>query len=116
MRGVMRLPNGNRAIVAPTKITHYLLDDGHPDGGPKSRFLRSFGFDPASPGVLRDALLAHALTHDVSATHLVEQGEVFEVTGPMLAPDGRLPMIRTVWIILKGETDPRFVTLKPVWR
>jgi hypothetical protein len=37
----------------------------------------------------------------------------YTVQGPLPAPDGRAPVIRSVWIIDQGWQWPRFVTAFP---
>jgi Domain of unknown function (DUF6883) len=34
--------------------------------------------------------------------------------GSMVSPDGRNPLMRTVWILEKGEDAPRLVTAYPL--
>ncbi|WP_430395089.1 DUF6883 domain-containing protein [Enterovirga aerilata] len=38
--------------IASAKITHYLLDINHPQGGSKAKFLISRGFSPSKPSEL----------------------------------------------------------------
>ena len=108
-----KLPNAEHAMVPPLKITGYLLNDSHPTGGPKSAFLQRFGFLLARPDALEAALLAHALAHDVRMSITTSRGMKYEISGPMVCPDGRMPIVKTVWIVLNGETAPRFVTAVP---
>ena len=107
------LPHADQAIIRPEKITAYLLNDAHPDGGPKSRFFKRFGFTSDDPDVLAAALLNHAATHDVVATATTIVGTKYQISGPLPSPDGRMPIVKTVWIILENETSPRFVTAVP---
>ena len=111
-----RLPNADSAIVDLAKITEYLLNDAHPQGSAKSRFLKLFGFKLDRPDELERALLAHARAHPISRIRSSLFGPKFEVSGPMAAPDGRLLHVRTVWIIRLGDANPAFVTLKPLRR
>ncbi|MGX7703302.1 DUF6883 domain-containing protein [Methylobacterium sp. Gmos1] len=46
--------------VPGSKLVHYLLNVDHPKGGPKARFFLAFGFDPARPEVMAEALILHA--------------------------------------------------------
>ena len=41
----MRLPNRERAIIAPDKLTDYLLNVEHERGGAKARLLAEFGYN-----------------------------------------------------------------------
>lgn len=54
----MCLPNGEEAIVEPTKITGYLLSDTNTRGRGKAQFFTSFGFSPNAPEALRQALFS----------------------------------------------------------
>lgn len=40
-----KLPNAHLAFVEPAKLSAYLLDPNHEDGGPKAKFLAAVGFD-----------------------------------------------------------------------
>ena len=40
-------------------------------------------------------------------------GDKYEVRGTLVGPAGRAATIVTVWIVLAGETAPRFVTAFP---
>ncbi|WP_446721472.1 DUF6883 domain-containing protein [Methylobacterium sp. DCY52] len=42
------------------KISRYLTDLAHPVGGPKAKYLMRFGFTPAEPAILANALVLHA--------------------------------------------------------
>src|SRR5437763_16662717 len=109
----MKLPNFQFARIFPEKITLYLLNSLHPRGGPKAAFLTRFGFDPAQPDVLEQALLSHCASHEVEGTESDKFGTKYRIRGPLNSPDGRNPDVLTVWVILTGESDPRFVTLVP---
>ena len=101
-----RLPNADRAIIAPEKITRYLLDDSHPVGGHKARFFKMFGFRADEPEALVKALLLHAATLDAVTLPPDSNGTKYEIGGPMPCPDGRIPTVKSVWIIRPGETEP----------
>jgi hypothetical protein len=53
------VPNCERSIIAPAKITDYLLSEMHPVGRAKAQFFKRFGFRAAAPEELIQALLAH---------------------------------------------------------
>jgi|SoiMethySBSTD1v2_1073268.scaffolds.fasta_scaffold234492_4 hypothetical protein len=107
------VPNCDWSIVDPTKITDYLLSGAHPIGWAKARFFKRFGFREDAPGELVQALLAHVRDHAVADTETSSYGTKYRVDGPLASPDGRNPSVSTVWIILDGETIPRFVTAFP---
>ena len=109
----MRLPNADRAVVPDRKITHYLLAREHPKGRAKAAFFQSFGFRLEEPEVLANALLEHATEHLVTAVRSSQSGTKYEISGSLTAPDGRLPIVKSVWIVDTGTDFPRFVTAVP---
>ncbi len=112
-REMPKLPNIDAAVVADAKLVRYLLDTTHPRGGAKARFLRRFGFSASRPDEARQALIEHARTNDVRASYSNPFGIIFEIDGPLSSPDGRDPVVRTVWTLDKGETAPRLITIIP---
>ncbi|GJE74766.1 DUF6883 domain-containing protein [Methylorubrum suomiense] len=99
--------------VAEDKLVKYLLDINHPVGGPKAKFFLNFGFSPSAPEAFAAALAAHPwlntqgrlMTPPIGLPRLT-----FE--GPLAAPDGREPRVRTVWEIVSDDTA-RFLTAYP---
>jgi hypothetical protein len=109
----MRLPSAEDAIVPAEKITGYLLSSSHPVGRTKAAFFCRFGFTQPSWAALAEALRDHAMGHDVASASQTPFGVRYTVEGRLECPDGRGPMVRTVWFIETGETIPRFVTAYP---
>ncbi|HEX6290223.1 MAG TPA: hypothetical protein VFZ66_13605 [Herpetosiphonaceae bacterium] len=95
------------------KITAYLLSLSHRDGQSKARFFMRFGFVPAQWEILATALRQHARDHEVQQVEPSPFGTRYVVAGPLVAPDGRGPLVRVVWFIETGETIPRLVTAYP---
>ena len=100
-------------IVADAKVSRYLLDEAHPDGGPKARFLKAFGFSQSHPNVLRQALVAHAGVNPVISTEATCHGLKSVVECNITTPDGRNPCIWTIWVEEPGADTHRFVTAYP---
>lgn len=109
----VRLPNSDRAIIEPAKITGYLLSREHPRGRSKARLLERFGIRADQPDVLRAALIAHAMANDIAAAARTTYGTRYEIDGPLPAPDGRSPVVRVVWYAYDGDDVPRLVTVVP---
>jgi hypothetical protein len=109
----VRLPHAENAIVESDKIARYLLSGTHTRGRGKAQFFISFGFSPDAPEVLRRALLQHAKASDVLSLDQSQHGTKYTAQGPLPAPDGRAPVVRSVWIIDQGRQWPRFVTAFP---
>jgi hypothetical protein len=112
----LKVPNWERATVAPRKITEYLLSADHERGRGKAGFFIRFGFQPHAWEALRRALLQHVAEHEVVAMAAKRGGMTYTVDGEIDTPSGRRPMIRTVWIIGDGDSVPHFVTAYPAKR
>jgi hypothetical protein len=111
----MKIPNAENVVVERAKIVDYLLSDTHTDGRHKAAFFRRFGFDPQRWQQLADALQAHARQHE-AREEPSPFGRRFVIEGIIQAPDGRMPLVRSIWFIQTDETNPRFVTAYPLKR
>lgn len=101
-------------VVEHAKITRYLLDLSHKEGGSKAKYLIALGFTPDDPEALASALVRHALAHmpGRKVDPPIGLGRViFE--GNQTAPDGRVMTIRTVWE-LTTATEYRLITVVPL--
>ncbi|HEY8324673.1 MAG: DUF6883 domain-containing protein [Ktedonobacterales bacterium] len=108
----MRLPNLQNARVEEQKVTAYLLSDERSEG--KAAFFVSFGFSLERWELLHDALLAHAALHEVVRGVDSPHGAKYIIEGSLTTPDGRNPLVRSVWIIETGSHAPRLVTAYPL--
>lgn len=109
----MLLPNREHARVDRAKITDYLLSTSHPDGYGKAVFFMRLGFRLAEWEVLAGALRELGTSNPVSTEVESRFGTRYTVDGPLAAPDGRTPLVRTVWIVDSGG-PPRLVTAYPL--
>jgi len=110
----VNLPNAENGRIDPEKVTEYLLCLSHPVGAAKAEFFAQFGFALDHWKVLADSLLRHGQIHQVSNVVESEYGTRYSVDGELQSPDGRNPMVRTVWIIERGELAPRLITAHPI--
>jgi hypothetical protein len=107
------LPNAGQAIIDPRKITDYLLSSSHPEGRTKARFFGAHGFSIDRPAQLAAALARHAVENSVRLSRRNTFGTIYTVSGPLPAPDGRIPMVDSVWIIELEAEVPRLITAYP---
>ncbi len=112
----MELPNIEQVVVPRVKVVDYLLSQTHRDGQHKAAFFRRFGFTPDRWQELAAALKQHAAGHGVTREELSPFGRRFVVEGIMNCPNGREPLVRSVWFLRTEETVPRFVTAYPLKR
>ena len=99
--------------IDPLKLSGYLLNINHIDGGSKARLLMSFGFSVEDIYKLHEAVLLHADNADVALLQ-TSFGDKFIVERSMPTPTGKSLMIRSIWIRKKQEEIIRFVTLYPL--
>jgi hypothetical protein len=110
----MKLPNLDSAIVPESKIRGYLLAASHPQGRHKAAFFRKFGFLLNQPVIVATALVKHARENEVAKVEDSPFGRRYVIDGILEAPDGRAPVVRSVWFIKTGDSAPRFVTAYPL--
>jgi hypothetical protein len=104
-----KIPHAARAVAPEEKIVDYLLSLTHQDGRGKAIFFMNFGFHPDRWQDLAEALKRHARETDVLEEVVTPYGRKYILLGTMAAPDGRTPLVRSVWMAAPGQ-DPRLVT------
>jgi len=109
----MYLPNANLAIVDREKIADYLLNPAHPDNGGKAKFFLGLGFTAEQWQVFAEALQRLGGSFPVVRYEESPHGAKYIVIGQIENPSGPSPSVRTVWIVDKGNENPRLVTAYP---
>jgi hypothetical protein len=110
----MQLPNAARARVDGEKITEYLLSVTSRQGRSKAGFFLRYGFTPEAWQVFASALILQGTGHEVVSVAETKYGPRYHVDGTIHSPDGRNPLIRTVWQIDAGTDYPRLITARPL--
>lgn len=110
----MKLPNLELAHIPPEKITDYLLNLGHEDGGGKAIFFIHFGFSLEQWQDLAKALINHAETNNITKQEKTPFGTRYVIEGKFLTPTGRVVQLRSVWFIEENSTIPRLTTAYPL--
>lgn len=109
----VKLPNAKNALISESKIRGYLLSLSHPVGQSKARFFRGRGFSVENWQLLADALGEIAVGNEVTGTEPSPFGMRYIIDGRLPTPDGRNPLVRTVWFIDTEKEIPHFVTAFP---
>lgn len=109
----MKLPNAERVIISESKIRDYLLSRSHPVGQSKARFFLGRGFTVENWRLLADAISDIAAVNEVTGTEPSPFGMRYIIDARLRTPDGRNPLVRTVWFIDAGQETPHFVTAFP---
>ena len=110
----MTLPNSKAAYVPDAKLFAYLLSPSHPEGGPKSEFFAAVGYPIENAEALRQEFLRIARSEEVVDEISFVFGVKYVVEGILARAGGEGIPIRTIWVIDKGETAPRFVSAYPL--
>lgn len=110
----MNLPNCSEAFVPIAKLRDYLLSPSHPEGGPKSVIFEIMGYTLHNISELESALLSIAHEGEVVSSNELPFGNKYIVDGKLPRQQGTEILLRTVWIIDRGETAPRFITAYPL--
>ena len=105
----MKMPGGDAAIIDRQKLTEYCLNPHHPRGKHKARVFATFGFTFENADELRNELLKAAATADAQVATTDQYGVrfviEFEVRGPR-----RSGIVRSTWIVRRGESSPRLTS------
>ena len=106
----MKLPNAERAVVDIDKLRNYCLSLEHRRGCHKARvFKATLGLTQDHAEDLRKALLAAVLNADATALEHDEYGKRYVVDFMASGPSGQA-MVRSSWIIRRGEDFPRLTS------
>ncbi len=110
----MKLPQGDKAIVPEEKLLDYILSETHYTGKFKAKFFRSLGFKEVNVTLLEKALRKIAKSVQITSLSVSPYGTKYILDGKIISPTKQEVKIRSIWIIEKGQTKPRFITMYPV--
>lgn len=100
------------AIIAPEKLTQYLLV-WQPKKD-KSKFLALAGFTFDNPQDLEASIRQILETNEAVFEKENEFGQYFQVEGDLIGTNKRILGVITIWILkTSGNNKFHFVTLKP---
>lgn len=110
----MTVPNAAHCIIESDKVRDYLLNLAHPAGKGKAAFFVAMGFRQSEWAPLANALRQLIQHSPITKTMTSRHGQKYIVDGPLVTPQGQLPLIRTVWVVDTGTDRPRLVTAYPL--
>lgn len=109
----MRLPRAEHAFIDPCKLRDYVLSPEHPVGRFKAAFFAALGFTSWNWEPLERELRRLAQQEMAEPCGLTAFGQKYLTRGRITGPAGRDATVLAIWIVLKGEEVPRFVTVYP---
>jgi len=108
-----RVPNAEKAIIDANKLHGYVLSSVHPIGRFKAAFFQKLGYSAEDWESFERQLRELLASTDAAVVEGSQYGQKFVVEGLLIDPGGEPVQIVTVWVILRGEDVPRFVTAYP---
>lgn len=105
----MKLPPDS--VISESKLKEYLLSPRVEDD--KSGFLAIAGYTSSHWLDLEADLRDLIGVEDADLTRSTAYGDMYEVRGSLVGPNGETLHVITVWIRLKANNETRFVTLVP---
>jgi hypothetical protein len=106
----MRLPNSDRAVAEISKLRDYCLNLDQPEGRHRVRVFRaSLGMTSADAEELRAAVLSAAREEVAVPTGEDGYGQRYTVDFAVCRSK-RTAVVRSGWIVKKGEDFPRLTT------
>jgi len=106
---LMKLPNGDRAVVDIRKLQEYCLNPYHFRGRNKARVFASVGIAMSDAETLRSALLAAAVNAEARLGIANVYGQRYIVDFDLVR-GGKNVSIRSTWIVRNGEGHPRLTS------
>jgi len=108
-----KLPDYEKAIIDPSKIKNYILSPAHPVGRFKAAFFQSMGYTQGNWQQLLDDIRQYHLTGEAEPVEKTGYGQKYIIKSATKGPNGKIVLLRSVWIVLSGEDTPRFITIYP---
>ena len=109
----MKMPNGGRAEISDDKLYGYLLNEEHETNpGHATLFRKLLGITINNAEMLRNELHIHAELADVYRTEESAYGTKYEIRFTMspASPPLNIYTVVSIWIIERGQSNPRLVT------
>ena len=107
---MVKLPNGDKAIVPLEKFTEYSLNPDHPVGQHKARvFKAALGLTLEDASFLQTIVQGVANTHDAVPQEPSAFGDRY-VIDFILETESGVATIRSAWIVRHDENVPRLTS------
>lgn len=105
----MKLPENT--LITQEKLTNYLLVLRKRND--KSQWLAEAGYILENWKVLESDLREQVLSIDAAPTEKTEYGQMSEIRGKMVGPNGKSLTVCTIWMTEKATEETKFITMYP---
>lgn len=109
----MPIPGFEKAVIEPTKLRDYVLSDEHPVGRYKAAIFSKLGYSRENWKDLEKDIREQLLPLDAEGEESTPFGKKYEVKGKLKGPTGAAAAVVSIWLVKRGEKNPRFVTIYP---
>lgn len=99
------------AIIAREKLTNYLLV--HKKRNDKSAWLTKARYTLDNWEILEIDLRNQILPQNAVETEKTAFGQMFEISGSLIGPNGKALSVITIWMIDRITANTRFITMYP---
>ncbi|MCK8603175.1 DUF6883 domain-containing protein [Desulfoferrobacter suflitae] len=99
------------ALISTEKLTKYLLTPRKRND--KSKWLSQAGYIRDNWEILEDDLRNQILPRDALLTEKSPYGDLYEITGELMGPNGRSLAVCTIWMIERATNITKFITMYP---
>ena len=99
------------AIIAREKLTHYLLV--YKNRNDKSAWLEKAGYTLENWQILEKDLRNQILSQDAAETEKTEFGQLFEIRGILVGPNGKSLSVISIWMTDCITGNTKFITMYP---
>ncbi len=106
----MKLPSDTILEIAKNKLRAYLLNPNHPDGKAKADFFIANGINSETEWQFENLLKQQATQHEISKQLTTPFGIKYIFESPIVFPNEKTHVIRSVWIREATEKVIKFVT------
>lgn len=105
----MKLPENT--LIAREKLTLYLLVWRKRND--KSRWLAQAGYTIENWQILENDLRIQILSLDATPTGSTEYGQMYEIRGKLVGPNGKSLSVCTIWMTESATGNTKFITMYP---
>jgi hypothetical protein len=105
----MKLPENT--LIAREKLTDYLLVLRKRND--KSQWLAQAGYTLENWEKLETDLRNQILSTDATPIEKTEYGQMYEINGELVGPNGKILPVRTIWMTESATGNTKFITMYP---
>ena len=100
-------------MIDSRKLREYILSPSHPVGRFKAAYFAKLGYTQDTWQEFEAAMQACAVRDEAEPLESTPYGQKYGVRSILEGPNGMRAAVVSIWMVRKGETTPRLVTVMP---